>query len=142
MAVLVAALASSVLGFVILLITSQFSPTGSKKWLTNPGYVAATAAIVVIWAPAFALIPAALLGYFVERPKARWLIANDGGIAIHLLLSVIAALVLSVLFRIVLHLIDTKYPLFDPFGLGLFAIVGVGSALAWWFVVIVPERRA
>jgi hypothetical protein len=48
---------------------------------------------------------------------------------------------LSVLFRIVLHLIDPKYPLLDLFGLGLFMIIGVGSGLAWWFLVILPGKR-
>ena len=110
--------------------------------MAKPGDVAAVAAIALIWAPAFALIPSALLGYFIERPKARWILATDGNIVVHLALSVLGAMALSVLFRIVLHLIDPKYPLLDLFGLGLFVIIGVGSGLAWWFLVIVPGKRS
>lgn len=141
-AVFVAAVASSLLGLVLLIVAGQFAPTASNQWMTKPGDVAAVAAIALIWAPAFALIPSALLGYFIERPKARWILANDGSVLIHLALSVLAAMLLSFLFRIVLHLIDPKYPLLDLFGLGLFTIIGVGSGLAWWFLVIVPGRRS
>jgi hypothetical protein len=141
-AVFVAAVASSLLGLVLLIVAGQFAPAASNQWMTKPGDVAVVAAIALIWAPAFALIPSALLGYFVERPKARWILANDGNIAVHLALSVLGAMALSVLFRIVLHLIDPKYPLLDLFGLGLFMIIGVGSGLAWWFLVIVPGKRS
>jgi hypothetical protein len=141
-AVCVAAIVSSLLGLVLLIVADQFAPTASNRWMTKPGDVAVVAAIALIWAPAFALIPSALLGYLVERPKARWILANDGNIAVHLALSVLGAMALSVLFRIVLHLIDPKYPLLDLFGLGLFMIIGVGSGLAWWFLVIVPGKRS
>ena len=141
-AVRVAAIVSSLLGLVLLIVADQFAPTASNRWMTKPGDVAVVAAIALIWAPAFALIPSALLGYFVERPKARWILATDGNIAVHLALSVLGAMALSVLFRIVLHLIDPKYPLLDLFGLGLFMIIGVGSGLAWWFLVIVPGKRS
>jgi hypothetical protein len=141
-AVVVAAVASSLLGLVLLIVAGQFAPAGSNEWMTKPGDIAAVAAIALIWAPAFALIPSALLGYIVERPKARWILATDGHIAVHLALSVLGAMALAVLFRIVLHLIDPKYPLLDLFGLGLFVIIGVGSGLAWWFLVIVPGKRS
>lgn len=141
-AVFVATIVSSLLGLVLLIVADQFAPTASNRWMTKPGDVAVVAAIALIWAPAFALIPSALLGYLVERPKARWILANDGNIAVHLALSVLGAMALSVLFRIVLHLIDPKYPLLDLFGLGLFMIIGVGSGLAWWFLVIVPGKRS
>jgi hypothetical protein len=140
-AVVAAAVASSLLALAILIITNQFVSTGSNAGIKHPGDILVIAAIALIWAPAFALIPAALLGYFVERPKARWLIANRGGIAVHLALSVLAAIALSILFRIVLHLINTKNPLIDLYGLGLFAVIGLGSGLAWWFIVILPGRR-
>jgi hypothetical protein len=140
-AVFVATIVSSLLGLVLLIVADQFAPTASNRWMTKPGDVAVVAAIALIWAPAFALIPSALLGYFVERPKARWILATDGNIAVHLALSVLGAMALSVLFRIVLHLIDPKYPLLDLFGLGLFMIIGVGSGLAWWFLVILPGKR-
>jgi len=141
-AVFVAAVASSLLGLVLLIVAGQFAPSGSNKWMAKPGDVAAVAAIALIWAPAFALIPSALLGHFIERPKARWILATDGNIVVHLALSVLGAMALSVLFRIVLHVIDPKYPLLDLFGLGLFVIIGIGSGLAWWFLVIVPGKRS
>ena len=140
-AVIAAAVGSSVLAFVITLILGAVSPTGNNKRMTDVVDLAVIGAVVLIWAPAFAIIPAGLLGYFVERPKAKWVIANDGGPAVHLVLSILAAIFLSVLFRVVLHLIDPKHPLFDPFGLGLFTIIGVGSGLAWWFLVVVPGKR-
>jgi hypothetical protein len=49
--------------------------------------------------------------------------------------------VLALLFRVVLYLIDPKHPLFDPFGLGLFTIIGLGSGAAWWFLVVLPGKR-
>lgn len=136
-----AAVASSVLCLAIVLIAGQFAATVNNDWITKPGDIMAIAAITLIWAPAFALIPAAVLGYLVERPKARWVIATDGGIAIHLALSLLAAIVLSILFRIALHLINPRNPLIDLYGLGLFAIIGLGSGLAWWFLVILPGKR-
>ena len=141
-AVLAAAVGSSLLAFVVMLIVGQVNPGANSAWKGDVTTLLATGAIVLIWAPAIALIPAALLGYIVERPKAKWIIANHGGIAVHLALSVLAAGVLSLLFRLVLRLIDGKAPLLDPFGLGLFAIIGLASGMAWWFVVILPVRRA
>jgi hypothetical protein len=141
-AVFVAAAASSLLGLVLLIVAGPSAPTASNQWMTKPGDNAAVAAIALIWAPAFALIPSALLGYFIERPKARWILATDRNIGVHLALSVLGAMALSILFRVVLHLIDPKYPLLDLFGLGLFVIIGVGSGLAWWFLVIVPGKRS
>ncbi|HEX4761568.1 MAG TPA: hypothetical protein VFU87_02125 [Sphingomicrobium sp.] len=139
-AVLAAAVGSSVLAFLVTLVIGAVSPAANSAWKGDVATLLATGAIVLIWAPAIALIPAALLGYFVERPKAKWMIASRGGILVHLALSVLAAVALSGLFRIVLHLIDPKAPLFDPFGVGLFAIIGLGSGLAWWFLVILPGR--
>ena len=124
-----------------MLIAGAVNPAANSAWKGDVTALLATGAIILIWAPAIALIPAALLGYFVERPKAKWMVANRGGLVVHLALSVLAAVVLSLLFRIVLRLIDGKAPLLDPFGLGLFAIIGLASGLAWWFLVIVPARR-
>jgi hypothetical protein len=140
-AVAAAAVCSSLLALAILVITGQFVSTGSNAGLKHPGDILVIAAIALIWAPAVALIPAALLGYFIERPKARWLIANRTGFAVHLALSILAASALSILFRIALHLINPSNPLVDLYGLGLFAVIGLGSGLAWWFIVIVPGRR-
>jgi hypothetical protein len=140
-AILAAAVGSSLLAFAVMLIAGAINPAANSAWKGDVGTLLATGAIVLIWAPAIALIPAALLGYFVERPKAKWIIAKEGGIAVHLALSVLSSAALSLLFRIVLRLIDAKAPLWDPFGLGLFVIIGMASGLSWWFLVITPERR-
>lgn len=140
-AVVAAAVGSSLLCLAILIVADQFAASGGNAWAAKPGDIVVVAAVALIWAPAFALIPVALLGYFVERPKAKWMIASNGGIAVHLSLSVMAAILLAILFRIALHLINSRNPLVDVFGLGLFAIMGLASGLAWWFLVIVPGRR-
>ena len=140
-AVIAAAVGSSLLCLAILIVANQFVASGSNAWAAKPGDIVVVAAVALIWAPAVALIPVALLGYFVERPKARWMIANNGGIAVQLSLSVLAAIGLSILFRIALHLINPRNPLVDIFGLGLFAVMGLASGLAWWFLVILPGRR-
>jgi hypothetical protein len=140
MAVVAASVASSVLGFVIILVLGVLHPSGGRSWTDN---LPATIAIVVIWAPAFALIPAGILGFLVERPKARAMIEpRAGGFVPHLLLSVVAAALLSLLLRIVLHLANPMYPLVDMISLALFALIGICSALSWWFMVVLPGRRA
>jgi len=140
-AVVAAAVGSSLLCLAILIVANHFVASGSNAWAAKPGDIVVVAAVALIWAPAVALIPVALLGYFVERPKARWMIANNGGVAVQLSLSVLAAIGLSILFRIALHLINPRNPLVDIFGLGLFAVMGLASGLAWWFLVILPGRR-
>jgi hypothetical protein len=139
MAVLAASVGSSVLGFVILVAASAVYPAGNSSWTDN---LPATIAIVVIWVPAFALIPAAILGFVVERPKARAMIERRaGGFVQHILLSVVAAALLSFLLRIVLHLANPMYPLLDSFSLALFTLVGFCSGISWWFLVVLPRRR-
>ena len=132
-----ASVASSVLGFVLLVM---FVPkTGSHGWAEA---LPAIIAIVLIWAPAFALIPAGILGWLVERPKARRMIARRaGGFAAHIALSVVAAALLWLVFRIVLLLLDSTPQLMDAPSLALFALIGLCSGFSWWFLVVVPERR-
>ncbi len=137
MAVLAAAVASSVLGFVLLVV---FAPhTGSRGWTED---LPAIIAIVLIWAPAFALIPAGILGWLVERPKARAMIARrEGGFVPHIALSVAAVALFWFLFRIVVHFIYPTNPLIDAPSLALFSLIGVCSGVSWWLLVVLPGRR-
>jgi hypothetical protein len=124
----------------IFLTFTAMHPTGGRGW--RAGDLPATIAIVAIWAPAFALIPAGILGLLVERPKARAAIRRRaGGFFPYILLSVVAAAVLSLLLRIALHLANPIYPLVDVFSLGLFCIVGLCSGISWWLLVVLPGRR-
>ena len=137
---LAASVASSVLAFIIFLMFNAMHPAGGRGWRTDD--LPATIAIVAIWAPAFALIPAGVLGLLVERPKARAAIKRRaGGVIPYILLSVVAAAVLSFLLRIVLHLTNPIYPLVDTFSLGLFSIIGLCSGISWWLLVVLPGRR-
>ena len=139
MAVLAASVGSSVLGFIAFLMLYATPPSGSDGWTDA---LPATIAIVAIWAPAFALIPAGALGLLVERPKARVAIKRPSfGFVPYTLLSVVAAAVLSILLRIVLHLTNPIYPLLDAFSFGLFSIIGLCSGISWWFLVVLPGRR-
>jgi len=139
MAVLAASVGSSVLGFIVFLMLYATPSSGSGSWT---GALPATIAIVAIWAPAFALIPAGALGLLVERPKARAAIRHPAvGFVPYTLLSVVAAAVLSFLLRIALHLTNPIYPLLDAFSLGLFSIIGLCSGISWWFLVVLPQRR-
>jgi hypothetical protein len=137
MAVLATAVASSVLGFVLLVV---FGPkTGSHGWLEA---LPAVIAIVLIWAPAFALIPAGILGWLVERPKARAMIARRaGGFVPHIALSLAAMALFWLLFRIAVHYIYPTNPLIDVPSLALFGLIGLCSAVSWWFLVVLPGRR-
>ena len=139
MAVLAASVASSVLAFIVFLMLYATTNSGGSSWTD---YLAATIAIVTIWAPAFALLPAGALGLLVERPKARAAIRRrDAGIVPFTLLSVVAAAALSFVLRIVLHLTNPIYPLLDALSLGLFSIVGLCSGISWWLLVVLPGRR-
>jgi hypothetical protein len=128
------------LAFIIFLVLGALHPTGGRGWRADD--LPATIAIVAIWAPAFALIPAGVLGLLVERPKARAAIERRAGGSIpYILLSVAAAAVLSFLLRIALHLTNPIYPLLDAFSLGLFSIIGLCSGISWWLLVVLPGRR-
>ena len=140
LAVLAAAVASSLLAFVtLLLLFGQLSSAGSRSWTDD---VPAMIAIVLIWAPAFALIPAGILGWLVERPKARTMIARRaGGFVPHVGLSLVAAALFWLLFRIVVHFTYPTNPLIDAPSLALFLIIGLCSGISWWFLVVLPGRR-
>jgi len=137
MAVLATAVASSVVGFVLLVM---FGPkTGRGVRMDD---LPAIIAIVLIWAPAFALVPAGLLGWLVERPKARSMIERrSGGFVPHIGLSVAAVALFWLLFRIGVHFTYPTNPLVDVPSLVLFSLIGVCSGISWWFLVVLPGRR-
>jgi len=138
--VLATSIASPVLAFIIFLVLSAVYPSGGRGWTL--GDLPAALAIVAIWAPAFALIPAGILGVLMERPKARAAIRRRAaGFVPFTLFSVFAAAALSFLLRIVLNLSNAIYPLVDAFSLGLFSIVGLCSGISWWLFVVLPGRR-
>jgi hypothetical protein len=138
-AVIATAIASSVLGFLVLVFSGQLDLAAMRSPLEELPDIAA---IVLIWAPAFALIPAAILGWLVERPKAAGMIARrSGGLAVHLALSIAAALLLWLLFRIVYYVTNSTPQIMDGPSLGLLALVGLCSGIAWWLLVVEPGRR-
>ena len=137
MAVLATAVASSVLGFVLLVVFGPKTGRGARM-----DELPAIIAIVLIWAPAFALIPAGILGWLVERPKARAMIARrTGGFVAHIALSVAAVALLWLLFRIAVHYSTPTNPLIDAPSLALFLLVGFCSSISWWLLVVLPGRR-
>ena len=139
MAVVAAAVSSSVLGFLILVVTGWIGVPTGPNW---PLDIAVILSIIFFWAPAFALVPAAILGFALERPFARRLIAHrDGGFVVHLLVVLTAALLLWLLLRITVVLTGPQQDIRDPLSLAAFAIVGLCSAMSWWFLVVVPGRR-
>ena len=139
MAVVAAAVASSVLGFAILVVSGQLDLTAMRDPLMD---LPVMAAIVLFWVPAFAFVPAAILGWLVERPKARRMIERRaGGLGAHLALSVAAALLLWLVFRIVLVVADSTPQLMDGPSMALLALVGLCSGVSWWFMVVEPGRR-
>ena len=136
---LATSVASSVLAFIAFLMVYATPTSGSGSWIK---VLPAAIAIVAIWAPAFALIPAGVLGLLVERPKARAAIRRRAaGFVPYMLWSVVAAAGLSFLLRIVLHLANPTYPLLDAFSLVLFSIIGLCSGVSWWLLVVLPGRR-
>jgi hypothetical protein len=139
MAVLATAVASSVLAFVIFLLFGLAGSTGKPIGTED---LLPIIAIVLIWAPAFALVPAGILGWLVERPKARAMIARRaGGFILHIALSVAAMALFWLLFRIVVHFIYPTNPLIDLPSLALFGLIGLCSGVSWWFLVVLPGRR-
>ena len=137
MAVLATAVAASVLGFVLLVL---FGPSTGRQPRTED--LPAIIAIVLIWAPAVALIPAGILGLIVERPKAHRMIARrTGGFASHLALSVAAVALFWLLLRIAVHFTTPTNPLIDVPSLALFGLIGLCSGISWWFLVVLPGRR-
>jgi hypothetical protein len=139
MAVLVTAVAASVLAFVIFLLFGMAGSTGRPIGTED---LLPIIAIVLIWAPALALIPAGILGWLVERPKARRMIARRaGGFVLHVALSLAAVALFWLLFRIVVHFIYPTNPLIDVPSLALFGLIGLCSGISWWFLVVLPGRR-
>ncbi len=138
-AIFATAITSSLLTFVILIVTGWIGlPAGPDV----PLQIAVFLSIVFIWAPAFALIPAGILGLAVEWPLSRRLIARrQGGFVMHLGAVVAAALALWLLLRIVVVLAGPQTRLIDYQSLAVFIIVGVCSALSWWFLIVVPGRQ-
>ena len=137
MAVLATAVAASVLGFVLLVL---FGPSTGRQLRTED--LPAIIAIVLIWAPGVALIPAGILGLIVERPKARAMIARrDGGFVPHVALSVAAVVLFWLLFRIAVHFTYPTNPLIDLPSLALFVLIALCSGVSWWFLVVLPGRR-
>jgi hypothetical protein len=137
-AVVAASVASSVLGFLVLVVTGPMEFSGMRDPVME---LAVVAAVVLLWAPAFAFIPAAILGWFVEQPKARRMIARrSGGLAPHLAMSIAAALLLWLVFRIGLLITGSTPQLMDGPSLAMFALVGLCSGAAWWLMVVEPGR--
>jgi len=138
--ILAAAVASPLVGVIALILTGRIGlPTGPDV----PLQIGVFLSILFFWAPAFALAPSAILGFLVERPLARRLIANrEGGFFEHLLAVIGAALLLWLLLRVVVVLMGPQTKIVDGLSLAMFAIVGLCSALSWWIFVIAPGRRA
>ena len=140
LAILIAAVASSLLTFVALAASGW---VGTPAELPSPLDLAVFLSVLLIWAPAFALVPAGLLGLLLERPLARRLLARrQGGFLGHLLMVTAAAFFLWLLLRIAVVLTGPQTRIHDPLSLAVFLIIGVSSAFSWWFLVIAPGRRA
>ena len=139
MAAAVAAFATSVIGMLAVVIGSLLTPTGAP---IDSGHFVAMIGITLFWAPAIAFIPAAILGFTVERPKARAMIARGrGGFVVHLLTSVTAGAILAIVFRFIIHLLNPMQPILDPLVIGFFTLIGFCSGVAWWLLVVLPGRR-
>lgn len=139
-AIILAAVASSLVTFAILIATGWIGmPTGT----TRPLDIVVLLSIILFWGPGFALVPAAVLGFLLEQPLSRTLIARrEGGFIEHLLLVVATAVALWLALRIAVVLSGPQTRILDPLSLAVFAIIGVCSALSWWFLVVLPGRRA
>ena len=139
MAVLATAVAASVLGFILFLLFGLAGSTGKPIGTKD---LPAIIAIVLIWAPAFALIPAGIMGWLVERPKARVMIARRAsGFIPHVAISLVAVVLLWLLLRIAVHYSTPTNPLIDVPSLALFLLVGLCSGVSWWLLVVLPGRR-
>ena len=138
-AVVATAIASSILGFIVLTLSGQLDFGAMREPLMD---ILVVAAIVLFWAPAFAIVPAAILGLVVERPKARAMIARRSGALVpHLALSIAAAVLLWGLFRAVLVAVNSTPQFMDAPSLGLFILIGLCSGISWWLMVVEPGRR-
>ena len=139
-AIIAAAVGASVVAVAGVIVASLLSPGGSPVKL---GHIGAAVGIALFWAPAIAFIPAAVIGFLVERPKAKAMIERRrGGLITHLLISTVAGVAFALLFRLTLHVVDPRKPILDPLVFELCAWVGFCSGVAWWLLVVVPGRRA
>ena len=139
MAVVATAIASSILGFLVLALSGQLDLAAMRNPATELPVIAA---IVLFWVPAFAFVPAAILGWLVERPKAASMIARrSGGLVPHLALSVLVAILLWLLFRSALYVTNSTPQFMDAPSLVLLGLVGLCSGIAWWLMVVEPGRR-
>jgi len=144
-ATVAAAIASSLLTLIVLIAGGLIAgrPIGWPSGPDVPLQIAVFLSVVLIWAPAFAMVPAGILGFVVERPLSRWLIGRpQGGFVEHLAVVIAAALFLWLLLRVVVVVVGPQTRLVDVPSLMVFAIVGLCSALSWWFLVVLPGRRA
>ena len=138
--VVAAAIGSSVLTFAVVLLVGWVGPPTGPNALMD---ILVFLSIVFFWGPAFALIPAATLGFLVERPLSRRLIARGtGGFFEHLALVIGAAVFLWLLLRVVVVASGPQTRIVDHESLAVFVIVGLCSALSWWHMVVVPSRRS
>jgi len=145
MATVAAAIASSLLTLIVLIAGALIAgrPIGWPSGPDVPLQIAVFLSVVLIWAPAFAMVPAGILGFAVERPLSRWLIGRpQGGFFEHLAVVIAAALFLWLLLRVIVVVVGPQTRLVDVPSLMVFAIVGLCSALSWWFLVVLPGRRA
>ena len=134
------AIASSVLTFLALAFTGWIGSPSSWNW---PLDIAVLLSIILIWGPAFALVPASIIGFTVERLLSRRLVVrSNGGFGAHLLIVTVASLCLWLLLRVATVLAGPQTEIVDPLSLAVFMIVGISSAICWWFLVILPGRRA
>jgi hypothetical protein len=139
-AIVAAAIASSILTFLALAVTGWAGAPAAGR--ITPMDVVVILAVVLIWGPAFALVPAGILGFLLERPLARQLIARGhGGFVAHLLIVTAASVGLWLLLRIMVVVSGPQTDIFDPLSFAVFLIIGMCSALSWWFLVILPGRR-
>jgi len=140
MATIAAAIGASVIGVAGVIIGSLLSPGGSPAKL---GHIVAAVGIALFWAPPIAFVPAAVIGYLVERPKAKAMIERrQGGLIAHLFASTLAGGAFGLLFRLVLSFFDPRKPILDPLVLQVCSWIGFCSGVAWWLLVVLPGRRA
>ena len=66
---------------------------------------------------------------------------RTGGLVSQLALSVAAAALFWLLFRIGVHLTTPTNPLIDVPSLAGFCLIGLCSGVSWWFLVVLPGRR-
>ena len=99
----------------------------------------------MMWGLIWSLPCAAIIAVF-EWPKARWLVRREGYFFAHVVSSILVAMALSVVLPAI-DFFDLEAPLSEiaeePWlHTIIFAVGGISSAIAWWFLVISPTRGA